>query len=150
MTTRNQWLTAPAAFAESGSRWHMAACSSYASHCPCDFGTPPWVFRYPETAPAMRPRDGDRSGAASLSPRVVSSADSASPSSFFDQWLSRGARREARRGATSKFAEKRSRCLIRVATSSPLQPPGSTGEVEWSTPGKNYPFCFSSSALVRA
>eukprot|EP01046_Picozoa_sp_COSAG06_P047133 COSAG06_NODE_6799_length_2776_cov_2.916698_1_plen_280_part_10 len=51
----------------------------YASHCPCDFETPPWVFRYPETAPAMRPRDGDRPGGASLCLLVVSSA---SPSSL--------------------------------------------------------------------
>ena len=40
---------------------------SYASHCPCDFETPPWVFRYPETAPAIGSSDGDRSGAAAVS-----------------------------------------------------------------------------------
>jgi hypothetical protein len=45
--------------------------ASYASHCPCDFETPPWVFRYPETAPAIGSSDGDRSGGASLSPRRV-------------------------------------------------------------------------------
>jgi hypothetical protein len=38
-------------------------CHCYASHCPCDFETPPWVFRYPETAPAIGSSDGDRSGA---------------------------------------------------------------------------------------
>ena len=52
----------------------------YASHCPCDFETPPWVFRYPETAPAMGPRDGDRSG---NTPRCLLVVPSASPSSFF-------------------------------------------------------------------
>ena len=41
--------------------------SCYASHCPCDFETPPWVFRYPETAPAIGSSDGDRSGADPIS-----------------------------------------------------------------------------------
>jgi hypothetical protein len=54
--------------AASGRRPGLHVCFE-ASHCPCDFETPPWVFRYPETAPAVGPRDGDRSGAASLSPR---------------------------------------------------------------------------------
>ena len=56
----------------------------------------------------------------------------------------------AKKRTHSNLQEKRSRCLIRVATPSPLQPPGPKGEVMPWTRGKNYPFCFASSALVRA
>ena len=37
-------------------------CCSYASHCPCDFGTPRWFFGYLETAPAMGSRTGNCNG----------------------------------------------------------------------------------------